>query len=144
MEENNKPIIYGKLKMKFPVIELNNIIKREFVVVTDEDYPQQLKFELLNNRINLLDNFNIGDMIEVHFNLCGREWYSSKDNKMIYFMMLRAWRIKKLVERGNYVYQPTQDKPLVGAQTFNFPPAADVFDTPTKYEYEYDDLDLPF
>ena len=63
--------------------------KREFVVETiEEKYPQQIKFELKNDKTPLLDTMAQGQKITVHFNISGREWNGK------YFVNLHAWKIE--------------------------------------------------
>lgn len=69
-------------------IGANNFKKREFVIETDETYPQKIKMELTQEKCNLLDNKKEGDVIRTFFNLRGSEW----QNK--FFVNLQAWRIE--------------------------------------------------
>lgn len=64
--------------------------KREFVITTKEQYPQDVKFELIKERIDLIDAYKPGDDIKVHFNIRGNE-YNGK-----YFVNLQAWRLEAL------------------------------------------------
>ncbi|HEX5789830.1 MAG TPA: DUF3127 domain-containing protein, partial [Luteolibacter sp.] len=42
--------------------------KREFVVTTTQDkFPQDLKFEVVKDRCSLLDNFEVGQEVQVNF-----------------------------------------------------------------------------
>lgn len=61
--------------------------KREFVVTTKEQYPQDLKFELLKDKCNVLDGYKVGQGVAVDFNIRGSE-YQGK-----YFVSLQAWKI---------------------------------------------------
>jgi len=63
------------------------IKKKEFVVKTEETYPQMVKFELINDKISLLDPYVKGETVEVSFNLRGREWQGK------YFTSIQAWKI---------------------------------------------------
>jgi hypothetical protein len=63
------------------------IKKKEFVVKTDESYPQMVKCELINDKISLLSSYVKGDAVEVSFNLRGREWQGK------YFTSIQAWKI---------------------------------------------------
>ena len=64
--------------------------KREFVVTTKEQYPQDVKFELIKDRVDLIAPYKTGDQIKVHFNVRGNE-YNGK-----YFVNLQAWRLEPL------------------------------------------------
>lgn len=69
--------------------------KREFVV-TDASgmYPQDILFQLTQERTSLLDNINENDIVNVSFNLRGREW-TNPQGEVKYFNSLDAWRIDK-------------------------------------------------
>ncbi|HCQ29078.1 MAG TPA: hypothetical protein DIU39_02255 [Flavobacteriales bacterium] len=64
--------------------------KREFVITTDEQYPQDVKFEVIKDKTSLLDNFTVGDNVDVSFNVRGNEYQGR------YFVNLQAWRINKI------------------------------------------------
>lgn len=70
-------------------IDNGKIKKKEFVVKTDETYPQMVKCELINDKINLLDSFSKGHSVEVSFNFRGREWQGK------YFTNIQVWKITK-------------------------------------------------
>lgn len=63
---------------------------QEFVLDTEEKYPQKIKFSLMNDKISLLTGFQIGDKIKVAFNLTGKEYNGN------YFNTLSAWKIQPL------------------------------------------------
>jgi hypothetical protein len=68
--------------------------KREFVVEYAENpqYPEYLKFELIQDKCEILDQFSVNQEIDVHFNLKGRKWTDPQGN-IKYFNTLQAWRI---------------------------------------------------
>ena len=68
---------------------------REFVIKHDGNYPQFIKFQLTQDRCDMINNFNEGDMIKVHFDLRGREWNEK------YFTNLNAWRIEASTSSEN-------------------------------------------
>ena len=70
--------------------------KREFVIETEEQYPQFLMFQLVQDKTNLVDAVNIGDKVEVFFNLRGREWQRDPSSEVKVFNTLDAWRIQKV------------------------------------------------
>lgn len=80
--------ITGKLKEIFEAQEFKSgFTKREFVVTTQEQYPQDIKLELYNDKCSLIDSFSKGQEIKVEFNLRGNEFNGR------YFVNLNAWRI---------------------------------------------------
>jgi hypothetical protein len=71
----------------------NGFKKREFVVETDEQYPQKVKLELVKDKCALLDKFGIGSVVTCNINVNGREWIDP-DGKEKYFNSLVAWKIE--------------------------------------------------
>ena len=49
--------------------------KREFVVTTEDKYPQDIKLELIKDKCSLADGFSDGDEVTVNFNIRGNEGY---------------------------------------------------------------------
>jgi hypothetical protein len=87
--------IKGKLLEKGDTQKVSDKFqKREFVVEYAENpqYPEFIKFELVQDRCSQLDPFQLGQEIEVHFNLRGRKWVDPKGETK-YFNSLNAWRI---------------------------------------------------
>lgn len=74
--------------------ENGSFSKREFVVEYAENpqYPEFVKFELIQDKCGLLDMYNVGDMITIGFNLKGRKWTNPK-GELVYFNSLQAWKI---------------------------------------------------
>ena len=77
-----------------------NFTKREIVVeITDNPkYPQTVLFELSGDRVNLADDYRVGDRVEVEFNLRGREW-KSPAGEVKYFNTLSVWKLRGMGER---------------------------------------------
>ena len=90
--------IQGKLIKKYETTKINDSFrKREFVVqyVENPQYPELLKFDLIQDRCDLLEEFNIGDTLKVEFNLKGRKWTDPSGNDK-YFNTLQAWRLSPI------------------------------------------------
>ena len=70
--------------------------KREFVVEYSENpqYPEFVKFEFIQEKCELLDNYANGDEVEISFNLKGRKW-TDPQGTVKYFNTLQAWKIDK-------------------------------------------------
>ena len=66
--------------------------KREFVITTDEKYPQHLPIELVQDKTDLLNKFSVGQEVTVSINLQGREW-TNPQGETKHFLSLQAWRI---------------------------------------------------
>jgi len=81
--------ITGRIKLikdeqSFP----SGFVKREFVITTEEQYPQDIQLELIKDKTSLISNYNTGDPIKVHFNIRGSE-YNGR-----YFVNLQAWKLE--------------------------------------------------
>lgn len=73
---------------------------RLFVIETDGQYPQPVKFQLVNDRCDIIDGVEIGDDITVHFDIRGNEWEGKIINN------LNAW---KVVKQGNQTTFPESE-----------------------------------
>jgi len=71
----------------------DKLTKRFFVVLTDEQYPQELKIEALNKSCDVLDFQKIDDKVKVTYNVRGRSW-TSKEGKKDWFNTLSLWKIE--------------------------------------------------
>lgn len=107
----NKRINKRKHIITMPSTSLSNLIvvrvgqveqvtdsfrKRELIVTADNDqqYPQTLKFEAIQNKCDdeKLNEIIKGDEITVHFNINGRE-YTDKQGKLQVMNSLQLWKI---------------------------------------------------
>lgn len=69
--------------------------KREFVITDNSSsYPQDILFQLTQDRTSLIDDVKVNDIINVSFNIRGREW-TSPQGEVRYFNSLDAWRVEK-------------------------------------------------
>ncbi len=118
--------VEGKLHKKFETQSKSEKFQaREFVIeINNGNYPQFIKFQLVQDRCSAIDPHNEGDMIKVHFDLRGREWNEK------YFTNLNAWRIEGAASAPSAA-------PTTPAGNTDFPT---VSDAPAM---EADD-DLPF
>ena len=83
------------------IIEISDIVqiketfqKREFVVeyANNPKYPEFIKFEAVQDKCALLDEFQVGQEVSVEFDLRGRKW-TDREGKVKYFNSLQAWRL---------------------------------------------------
>jgi len=92
--------ISAKLYEIYPVKMIKESFrKREFIALYADkpEFPQYIKFELLQDNCEYLDEFKAGDDVEISFDLRGREWVNPKGEK-VYFNSLLAWKIEKAGE----------------------------------------------
>jgi hypothetical protein len=122
--------IEGKIKMidETKTYGSSGFRKREVVITTEEQYPQYLLVEFVQDKTSLLDNFQEGQSVKVSINLRGREW-TNPQGETKYFNSIQGWRIESL--------QPSAqgDIPPV--------PPMDAFE-PVDELNEEDHDDLPF
>ena len=102
----------------------SNGLKRELVVTTQEQYPQNILVEFLQDRCEILDSFNVGEFVKIDINL-EEEWVN-KEGETKYFNSIQGWRIEK-----------TQNQ-----TEGNLPPIPDDIDI--KADDSSDTDDLPF
>ncbi len=62
--------------------------KREFVVTTEDKFPQDIKLECLKEKASILEGVEEGQRVKVRFDITGRE-YNGR-----YFVNLNAWRLE--------------------------------------------------
>ncbi|NNK10697.1 MAG: DUF3127 domain-containing protein [Flavobacteriaceae bacterium] len=123
--------IQGKIKMidEPKTYGSNGFRKRELVVTTEEQYPQHLMIEFVQDKTDLLNSYNEGDQVKVSINLRGREWVNPQGETK-YFNSIQGWRIEKISAESN-----AQEIPPV--------PPMDAFE-PANELNEEDHDDLPF
>ena len=92
--------------------------KREFVIETDEQYPQMVKFELIQAKCEDIDKHKIGDEITVFFNVVGRKW-TNKENKDVYFVSVNAWRLEAVTSASGDSFPESQCEPPAEDIPFN-------------------------
>ena len=88
--------VEAKLIEKYDTQKISDSFqKREFVVEYAENpqYPEFIKFELIQTNCDQLDAHNVGDQLAISFNLKGRKW-TDKAGEIKYFNSLQAWRIE--------------------------------------------------
>jgi len=112
--------VSGQLHVKYDTQQVTErFSKREFVLeIGDGPYPQHVKFQLVQDKTPVLDPFEVGDILQVSFDLRGRE-YTSPKGEVSYFTNLNAWRIQKANQEPNTPQAPPKDG------TTDFPSASD-------------------
>ena len=95
--------------------------KREMVLTTEEQYPQPINIEFLQEKGDLLNNLKEGDKVKVGINLRGREW-TSPQAEVKYFNSIIGWRVEKLDGAANFNEpvdaKPTETKPVAEKNVF--------------------------
>lgn len=104
--------------------------KREMVLTTEEQYPQPINIEFLQDKIDLLDKVTEGDIVTVGINIRGREW-TSPQGEVKYFNSITGWKVTK--DAGAAPAPEPKQQPATPAAT---PQPAAIL--------EEEDDDLPF
>ena len=91
--------IIGKIKLigQTQTFGGNGFRKRELVVTTDEQYPQMIMIEFVQDKSDLLDSYTVGQDVKVSINLRGREWINPQGGKK-YFNSIQGWRIENITQ----------------------------------------------
>lgn len=86
--------IIGKIKWIDETKEYgsNGFKKRELVVTTEEQYPQHILVEFIQDKCEMLNSFQIGNNVKIGINLKGREW-TNPEGQVKYFNSVQGWRI---------------------------------------------------
>lgn len=123
--------VQGRIKMidETKTYGNNGFRKREVVVTTEEQYPQHIMVEFVQDKCDLLNNYSVGQMVKISINLRGREWVNPQGETK-YFNSIQGWRIENLQS------EPAGD---------NMPPVPpmEAFEPADDYNDEDHD-DLPF
>lgn len=106
--------ITGKVIVKNDTQQVSDkFAKREFVIETQETYPQQILVQLTQDKCALIDNVNVGDEVTAKINLRGRAW-TNPEGVTKYFNSIECWALQ--LGATAPVSQPTSSEPKgVGA-----------------------------
>jgi len=82
--------IKGKILIIADEVQVSDKFKkREFIIQTDEKYPKKICFQLINDRVDLIDPYMEGETVLVEYNP------ESKESNNRWFTNLTAWKIEK-------------------------------------------------
>lgn len=118
----------GKLVEKFNTQQVSDAFKkREFVVETTEEgsgrvFTEQIKFQLVQDKCDLIESINIDDTVKVSFNIKGRKW--EKDGRVNYFTNLDAWRVESQKAQAtvtNDAPPPMEEPPMATEEDDDLP-----------------------
>ena len=89
--------VQGRIKLigETQTFGSNGFRKREVVITTEEQYPQHLMIEFVQDKTDLLNNYQVGQQVKVNINLRGREWVNPQGETK-YFNSIQGWRIENL------------------------------------------------
>ncbi len=71
--------------------------KREFALeIEDGAYTQTVKFQVVQDKCEMLDAFEPGQKVKIAFNLRGREYTRKSDGATDWWVNLDCWRMESL------------------------------------------------
>ena len=110
--------IIGKIKWIDETKEYgsNGFKKRELVITTEEQYPQNILVEFIQDKCEILNSFQIGNNVKIGINLRGREW-TNPEGQVKYFNSIQGWRIDLINEETNEEIPPMP--PPISAENTN-------------------------
>ena len=99
--------VQGKIKLIDTTKEVgtSGFKKRDIVVTTDEQYPQDILIQFVQDKCEVLDKFKVGENVTISINIRGREWINP-EGKAVYFNTIQGWMIK----HGDQVHEATPIK----------------------------------
>ncbi|GAA3633877.1 DUF3127 domain-containing protein [Flavivirga jejuensis] len=123
--------VQGRIKMvgETQTFGSNGFRKREVVITTEEQYPQHILVEFVQDKTDLLNSYQVGQQVKISINLRGRDWVNPQGETK-YFNSIQGWRIEALQAEASGENMP----PVPPADAFE--PAGDL--------KEGDHDDLPF
>jgi hypothetical protein len=125
--------IEGNLVKKFDTeSKTSSFQTREFVITTEGTYPQFVKFQLTQDKCQVIDEYQENDKIKVFFDLRGREWQGK------YFTNLNAWKVERASNQSSAVAGGSF--PDVSQSPPEFTTQNDPFGDMKKEDFD----DLPF
>jgi len=89
----------GKIIEKYDLqVVSDRFRKREFVIEFSKEnggnnFTESVKFQLIQDRVDMIEPYNVGEEINVSFNIKGSKW--EKDGRTNYFTNLDAWKIER-------------------------------------------------
>ena len=89
--------VEGKIKLinEAQTFGTSGFRKRELVVTTNEQYPQMIMIEFVQDKCDILDKYKVGQNVKVAINLRGREWINP-EGVAKYFNSIQGWRIEAI------------------------------------------------
>ena len=87
--------VSGKIKEIQGEVVKGTFKSKNIIVTTDEQYPQHILVQFVQDKCDLLNNFQAGAPVKIDINLRGREW-TNPQGETVYFNTIQGWRINKV------------------------------------------------
>ena len=100
--------IKGAIKLINPIkVITDKFSVREFVVTTpDAKYPQDILFQTVNDKMDVLESLGVGQQVEVSYNVRGREFNGR------YYNTLDAWKVQIIGQAAQTTNNNDDDLPF--------------------------------
>jgi translation initiation factor IF-3 len=85
----------GKIKEIKKQEERGKFKIRNLILTTQEQYPQTIEIQFVQDKCGILDSYAAGDTVKVGINIRGREWVSPQTGVPMYFISIQGWKINK-------------------------------------------------
>jgi hypothetical protein len=87
--------VSGKIKVIGATQQVSaSFQKRQLVITTEEQYPQFIEINFIQDKCDILNGYKVGDTVTVGINLRGREW-TNPQGETKYFNDIQGWKITK-------------------------------------------------
>jgi len=135
--------IIGKIDeiLELEYVGKNNLKKRRVILKEDASYKHNgitvektndFEISFLKNNTEIINDFNIGETVEVDCNLEGKKFNKTNMPKPLYFNSITGWKISK------HVFDTEQVEELTPF------PELDNINTNTKAQFPEKETDSPF
>lgn len=93
--------IIGTIKKIFETKKISDKFqKRDFVLTTKEQYPQNILIQFTQDRCSVLDGYMEGQEVSAHINIKGKE-FTDQQGKISFFNSIECWKL----EEPQYSYE---------------------------------------
>lgn len=132
--------ITGKILAIGEVVQVSEKFQKlEFVVETQEQYPQTYPIQLSQDKVDIIKYYNVGSIVDVNINIKGRAWQNPNTLETRYFVTLEAWSMSfKDAPQGS---APQSNAPVKSSKLGNI---EENFQEDAIRQMQEDDDDLPF
>lgn len=86
--------------------------KRDIVIRTEEQYPQDIAIQFTQDKCDLLDAYKVGENVTIAYNLRGNmNGWTNPQGEVKYFNTIQGWKINRNGERATTNQQPPAPAP---------------------------------
>ena len=100
----------GAIKLINPIKVISDKFSvREFVITTADKYPQEVIFQTVNDKMDIIAPYGQGQEVTVSFNVRGRE-YAAPGKPVRYYNTLDAYKVQGDVATPAPSVQPIEEQ----------------------------------